>query len=183
MKNLFLFILLPIFIFGQFPTWNSTKIPTLNWFQPFAIQPSAASGMGANTVRFFPVNIPYNLDVDSCAIEVTTLAASAVCKVGIYNYDGTLIAKSANLDAGSTGRKTAAIDLNLKPGTYWYAFVSSSATVQVTAINSGGYRTIFGNKGYLSVASGLSGGDLPSTLDISSATNANVYAPFSLFWK
>lgn len=67
--------------------------------------------------------------LDRIAVDVTTLAAATVMRLGIYgstaNGDpGTLVVEAGTVDVSTTGNKELTIAQTLSPGLYWLAAVA-----------------------------------------------------------
>lgn len=107
-----------VFVVGQYRA---------NWFGNLTTR-----SVGVDSIRTTPLIVPRATTFDRIAVEVTTLAAGASARLGIYNDDGAGYPGSLVLDAGTvsvatTGVKAITIDLKLAKGLYWCALVSDGA--------------------------------------------------------
>jgi hypothetical protein len=96
--------------------------------------------------------------LDRIAIIVTTLLAGKV-HFGIFAdsgvvYPSSLLLDSGEFDTGTTGVKTATINLTLNPGLYWAVIVGNAAPT-LRALATGGAAAILGLDSGLGTASGL----------------------------
>jgi hypothetical protein len=120
------------------------KLPTGTWFAPAAVNAASATTLAgaANRLEMFLFpSARYSIAIDQLAVEVTTLIASAKCKVAVYSatadgWPDSLLATSAELDLGSTGTKTASISLTLSANTPYWIGVHHSSTATLRALNS-----------------------------------------------
>ena len=82
--------------------------------------------------------------VDAFAIEVTTLGASAVARVGLYSVGANglpskLLIESADIDCSTTGVKVSTFGaVSIHPGWYYMVIACKTANVGVRAYNGGG---------------------------------------------
>ena len=90
----------------------------------------------ANQIDLFPFIPRADLTIDRLSVNVTTLVASALGKIVIYDADAgglpnTLIVETATLDFSTTGIKEATVSLTFRAGvTYWIGMrTSSTATL------------------------------------------------------
>lgn len=99
--------------------------------------PLVALAMVAARVQYVPLNVPRPMLISALGVSVSTLLAGTGT-IGIYDsdgdplydYPGTLLASSAQgaINTGTTGTKTAAVDILLLPGRlYFAAFINTSA--------------------------------------------------------
>jgi hypothetical protein len=104
-----------------------------------------------NTLRTLPFTVSRTMRLDRMALEVTTLGASAVARFGIYRttgisngYPTSRVVDSGELDCGSTGVKSATVDVTLSPGYYHAAVVVGTATVVFRGLAVGAQTHIMG---------------------------------------
>ena len=82
--------------------------------------------------------------VDAFAIEVTTLGASAVARVGLYSVGANglpskLLIESADINCSTTGVKVSTFGaVSIHPGWYYMVIACKTANVGVRAYNGGG---------------------------------------------
>ena len=87
--------------------------------------------------------------VDAFALEVTTLGAGAVARVGLYavganGLPAKRLIESADIDCSTTGVKVATFGaVSIPPGWYYMLFVCKTAIVGVRAFNGGGAGALF----------------------------------------
>ena len=109
------------------------------------------SGEGVTVVSFasgelgvFPFLAPRKLTIDRMAVGVTTAAASAQARIGIYNEVGrlrpeTLLFDSGDIDCSVVGFKTVVVpNLVIEAGLLWLAIIMTNTTAQIAAF-SGAY--------------------------------------------
>lgn len=149
----------------------------------------------ANTLRVWPWIISEPVILNEVRLEVTTLIAASIIRMGLYSdngaiYPGSLII-SSDFDAATTGVKTvsfAGSPITLKPGLYWLATNSNAAplcrSVAVAAIApvlgvSASMGTNGGNTNF-SIAQAF--GALPATFPGGAATQTNNTAPAAI-WR
>jgi hypothetical protein len=95
---------------------------------------STGSAPTANAIYFTPFLISKSSTFDAIGLGVTTAAAGAVARLGIYSsssttfYPTTLLTDYGTVALDTTGIKTVTIAATLSPGIYWLAVCSSSAT-------------------------------------------------------
>jgi hypothetical protein len=124
---------------AQFP-YNS-KVTVGGVAGVVAIAPAAtvaAAGTLALTINrqyFVPFYVPYTTTTTNLATEVTTLGASAAAKMNIYGADPTTgaptglpLGTDVTVSYATTGVKSGAFAVTLKPGIYWASLVCSVAT-------------------------------------------------------
>jgi hypothetical protein len=133
-----------IWVNPVFHTFHSFKPrpPGITEYQvPYAVGATAGTTLAltANRVYWIPFTVPRKVNIIQLAINVTT-AAAGTHHVGIYASDYYWYPTGAPLigvsfDAGSTGVKTASVNLVLQPGIYWFAWAAGSgATVRAVAL-------------------------------------------------
>jgi hypothetical protein len=120
---------------------------------PYAVNATAATTLSLTSGRVYwiPFVVPRKLNITQLAINVTT-ASAGTHYVGIYASDtywqptsSPLV--SVSFDAGSTGVKTASVDVTLSVGVYWFAWAAGSAAT-VTAVALGACASLgLGNLG------------------------------------
>ncbi len=81
-----------------------------------------------------PFCVQRALKIDRLGVNVTTLQAASLVRVGLYRSqaDGTpgvLIVDGGTVDSSTTGVKTVTVDEFLKPGLYWSAWEYDVASV------------------------------------------------------
>jgi hypothetical protein len=102
--------------------------PSGLWMSP-QFTSSAAATLGLGTLRLAPLVVPVQTVIQTVAVEVTTLAASGVFRVGVYGSDGNmqpadLVYESTTIDTSTIGIKTQAASFTLPPGVYWIGGIS-----------------------------------------------------------
>ena len=88
--------------------------------------------MVANRLYAKPFIVVRNMTFDQIAIDVTTAAAGASMRLGIYNdgtnlYPGTLLLDAGVVSVATTGLKTITINQALTKGIYWVVCVGDGA--------------------------------------------------------
>ena len=97
---------------------------------------------GTGVVTLIPVYIPNACTLDRIACDVTTGAATAVVRLGIYNSDpATDLPSSRLLDAGTVdastnGAKEITISQAVTAGLYYLAAVSQTASATLRIITA-----------------------------------------------
>lgn len=98
------------------------------------------AALPVNSLRASPFIVGRELTLDRIQAEVTTPGTSAKLRLGVYadnnGYPGALLVDSGELDAGSTGVKTATINLTIQPGLYWLACLGGTASATYRAEGS-----------------------------------------------
>ncbi len=102
-----------------------------------------------------PMVVPRKLKIDRLAVNVTTLQAASLTRLGLYRAqaDGTpgvLVVDGGTVDSSTTGVKTVTVDESLSPGLYWCAWEYNVASVGLRGRNSGsalalGFSSSLGN--------------------------------------
>lgn len=176
----------------QTPSTGGAGAATLHLVVPQAVGTYLSASIGgintgtiaqaANRLEFHPFIPARNMSIDELAIEVTTLIASSLAKVGIYSDSGgqpnALLRGSADLDCSTIGVKAAAIaSLALVAGTTYWLAVHANSTQTIRGIplsallplgmaaSGGTYFTT--RRATATYASGL-----PSTAPATTLTNA-----------
>lgn len=98
---------------------------------------------GAGRIDLFPFTARADTVVTGVAINVTTLVASALAKVVVYDSDANgrpnaLVIETADMDCGTAGVRTVAASFTLRQGkTYWFGIRhSSTATLSAWAMTA-----------------------------------------------
>lgn len=95
----------------------------------------------ANRTVIAPFTPARDVTIDQLGVSISTLIAGALFKAIIYASDAdgrpsTVIRETANIDAGSTGTKFAAITaLTLTAGTRYWIGIRSSSTATLRTLN------------------------------------------------
>lgn len=102
-----------------------------------------AIGASLGYMRGGPILVPRSLTVDRIGLEVTTSAATAVVRLGIWNADAdgrptSLVLDAGTIDGSSTGVKEITISQALSAGVYVVSAVGQTAgcTVRATTATS-----------------------------------------------
>lgn len=144
---------------GGFRKWTSGK-----WYGP----PMAGTTTGSTQPSVFrviavPVWVPHVVTVDAVYCEVTTLSATAGCKIGLYgstdsDTPGSLILDVGSVDVTSTGGKTITFTpQELPKGLLWLALATNDTV---------GFRRIVGSvPGYPTQSAGLYAGSVRNALN------------------
>lgn len=102
------------------------------------IAPSTLS-LANNRIHYIPFQATESVTWTRIGINVTTLQAASVIRLGIYNSSGgkpsTLLVDAGTVAGTSTGEKEITISQALTPGWYWLACLSDSNSIGVTAEN------------------------------------------------
>lgn len=104
----------------------------------------------AGDLYAIPMRFDCGRPIDAFALEVTTLGASAVARVGLYTVKanglpGALIVESADINCASTGVKVATFgEMSLPPDWYYVLLVCKTANVSFRAYSGGGVDKING---------------------------------------
>jgi hypothetical protein len=152
-----------------------------------AINASALTTVNAapNRIEFFPFIPSRTITVNELAIEVTTLLATSLARIGIYdsnasgNPNNLLVGSTVNLDCATVGAKTVAIAATaLNAGSiYWLAVHSSSTQtyrgVVVAALQSLGHDATL-NTVYTCRRATVAFGALPAVAPATTLTAAIV---------
>lgn len=111
--------------------WSNT------WFaNEYGVDTGATFTPTQNVMYAVPIQIPKDLKVDTAAVNVTTAAASATIRIGLYDYNGggaptNLLADFGTVSAATTGIKaTSALgsSVQLRSGIVWAVVVMQGAT-------------------------------------------------------
>ena len=99
-------------------------------------------GLTDDTMYLVPIFISESFTIDRIAVEVTTSAASATVRLGLYSsvdsVPSALIADFGTVDASTTGVKELTISQALTKGLIWGAYVcSNSSSVRLRQISDG----------------------------------------------
>jgi hypothetical protein len=133
-----------IWVNPVFPSFISftPRPPGITEYQvPYAVNATAGTTLAltASRVYWIPFTVPRKVNITQIAINVTT-ASAGTHYVGVYASDyywqptGSPLV-SASFDAGSTGVKTANVNITLSIGVYWFAWAAgSAATVRAIAL-------------------------------------------------
>jgi len=101
-----------------------------------------AGGLTDDTMYLVPIFISDSFTIDRIAVEVTTAAATATVRLGLYssvdNVPSALIADFGTVDASTTGVKEKTISQAVTKGLVWAAYVcSNSSAVRLRQIGDG----------------------------------------------
>jgi len=126
-------------------------LPQINSSAParYFASPSHQSSTNAKTITAgdlvaVPLLFSAARPVDAFAIEVTTLGASAIARVGLYSVGANglpakLLIESTDIDCSTTGVKVSTFGaVSIPPGWYYILFACKTANVGVRAYNGGG---------------------------------------------
>lgn len=104
---------------------------------------TATKNVLAGDLTAVPCLFTAALPVDAFALEVTTLGAGAVARVGLYSVGANglpakRLIESADIDCSTTGVKVATFGaVSIPPGWYYILFACKTAHVSVRAFNGG----------------------------------------------
>jgi len=143
------------------------------YYGPMIAGATATAAMTLNVIYASPFAVVKTITLDRIAINVTTAAAGATARLGIYADDGTTYPGSLVLDAGTvdvstTGMKTITISQELTPGLYWLC-VWSGGGPTIRGVAGGGAYPILSLDSTLAAAvynryeATLTYGSYPST--------------------
>jgi hypothetical protein len=104
-----------------------------------------------------PFVVPKTITIDRIAVNVTTLVASGLIRLGIYNNangePGTLLLDAGAVDSSTTGVKTITISQQLVGGyLYWLVMLPNNATNVVRAAAVAGMVDVLGSGSTLPTA-------------------------------
>ena len=92
-----------------------------------------------NRIHYIPFQVTESVTFTRIGINVTTLQAASVVRLGIYNSSGgkpsTLLVDAGTVAGTSTGEKEITISQAMTPGWYWLAWLSDVNSIGVTAEN------------------------------------------------
>jgi len=99
------------------------------------------SDMPANELQAHYYPIFRKIRFDEIGMDVLGAGASgARFRLGVYDdkdlYPNKLLVDSGELNAETTGVKTASIDLTLSPGVYWLAYIANDSTIDTPYADS-----------------------------------------------
>ncbi len=109
--------------------------------------PGTSAFTNSNTDRLWAsaFTVPRAMSIDRLAIEVTTLQAASLMRLGLYTSKantepGDLIVDGGTVDTSTTGVKEATVDVALQPGLYWTVWEQDTASIGLRArgASSGG---------------------------------------------
>jgi hypothetical protein len=135
----------------------------------------ASGALASGRMYAIPFYCPKTIILDTIAINVTTTASGAACRLGIYNCTNNNEPGTLLIDAGvtvntTTGVKTVACVQSLTGGnTYWLAMLSNNATHAVRAapvaavLNVLGFDNTLGTAGINYYYAAQTYGALPGT--------------------
>jgi hypothetical protein len=95
-----------------------------------------------NVLRVTPIVVPFTRTYTSLAVYVAGASAGAVARIGLYNLDattggpGTLVVDGGQINVATTGVQTAAVNVTLVPGIYFFAVVTGGATATLLGFSS-----------------------------------------------
>lgn len=102
------------------------------------IAPSTLS-LANNRIHYVPFQVTESVTFTRIGINVTTLQAASVIRLGIYNSSGgkpsTLLVDAGTVAGTATGEKEITISQAMTPGWYWLACLSDVNSIGVTAEN------------------------------------------------
>lgn len=116
---------------------------TSNYWYPTREINSGTSTFTQNTLYAVPLWIERRVTLNAVAIECTTLAASNVFRIGIYNSDGgglptTLLSELGTVAGTGAGMKTiTGLSVALTGQLYWLAGVNQTSAAQWRASTIG----------------------------------------------
>lgn len=104
--------------------------------------PSIAPGvlsLANNRIHYIPFQVTESVTFTRIGINVTTLQAASVIRLGIYNSSGgkpsTLLVDAGTVAGTSTGEKEITISQAMTAGWYWLVCLSDVNSIGVTAEN------------------------------------------------
>lgn len=121
---------------------HTRKYRSLRYYGPDNVNITTGGPHSLDLLYAIPFWVNDTLAVDRLASEITTAgAAGCVIRMGIYNSNDSdmpdmLQVQSSAIDGTTTGVKEATIDVTLKPGLYWLAFVNQVATTSTRTLLS-----------------------------------------------
>ncbi len=97
-----------------------------------------------NNLRAFPFFVSESITLDRIGVVVSSNAATAKARIGIYTstsstnlYPNALLVDSGELDVATTGLKSATISQALTPGTlYWLACVTGTVAPNLRSLGT-----------------------------------------------
>ena len=102
--------------------------------------PGTSPFTNGNTDRLWGAafQVPRAMSIDRLAIEVTTLQAASLMRLGLYNSKangepGDLLVDGGTVDTSTTGVKEATVDVALAPGLYWTVWEQDTASIGLRA--------------------------------------------------
>lgn len=108
---------------------------------------TAAAGtlaLTANRQYFIPIFVPFVITTATLACEVTTLGTSSSIRMNIYAASatgaptGSPLAADVLVSSASTGVKTGAYVVTLKPGLYWASMVCNATAPTIRTLQAPG---------------------------------------------
>jgi len=114
------------------------------YYGPMVAGATATAAMTANVIYASPFAVVRTITLDRIAINVTTVAAGATARLGIYadagtTYPGSLVLDAGTVDVSTTGMKTITISQQLTPGLYWLVVWSGGAPTIRGVAGGGAY--------------------------------------------
>ncbi|HEX6912590.1 MAG TPA: hypothetical protein VF142_19445 [Longimicrobium sp.] len=112
-------------------------------YQSQFISQRGKDALAANTATAAPFVVPRATAFDQLALEVTTSAAGATVRLGVYADDGdgrpgALVLDAGTVDASSIGLKTRAAAFTLQPGLYWLVAAARGGSPTTRTGDGGG---------------------------------------------
>jgi hypothetical protein len=119
------------------------KTPAGAWLTLAAMNgtsPTTAAGTANRIELAYLAPFPFAVTIDTLGIQVSTLVASALARVGIYSvtangWPGSLLAQTpSTYDCGSTGAKTQAVSFTFAANTAYWVAIHHSSTATLRAV-------------------------------------------------
>jgi hypothetical protein len=115
--------------------YRTPDVTAADWVEPYGPGTIAGTSTNANILRAVPLYLAESVTFDRIQIEVTTLGASSLVRLGIYNDNGgrpgALNVELGTVDSTSTGIKTLTISVTLAAGVYWLVAGAETAAVGI----------------------------------------------------
>lgn len=151
-----------------------------------SLQGSATSVIAKDIMVLFPFWLAWPADFTTLAVAISSVSVAGLVGLGVYSdngavYPDTLLASAVDLDGTTTGLKTGAITLSLRPGLYWLGYNASGTLTLKTAATKPTIRGVTDPNTSAVLANAFSGalsytGVMPTT--VPGAVISNSYTPF-----
>jgi hypothetical protein len=96
---------------------------------------ASSNNIGAQTVRFAPLDVPQDMNIDALAAEVSLIAAGGTVRLGLFTYNSSTNVMTLVKDAGTIVTDSAAIlaatftSMPITAGRYWVGGIGDASAL------------------------------------------------------
>ncbi len=173
----------------RYATVATVDTAGLGGFYTPNIHEAAVSGEGSvlsvnNQIKVNQIVLPFRAVVGQFVFRVTTVSASGLCAVGLYDKDKNLIVRSGAISTTGAGIKNGNtnVTVTLEPGVYFTTWTGDNTTFRLRAAGTpdSGIPNVNGVDRVGNAANPSVAAILPATLG---ALTAGTHAPIVVFYE